>query len=256
VCLAWVPLLALCDPPWRCCRRRLPLPSGRRRLAPARTSRPPSAQLRSHRRRGRLDSAAPPGSTRPRLPGLVLRPRRSPWPPASRARGRAPWPGTTTVGSRLRPAQEPRQGAVRPPLPEALSSSLFCAFILSRRRLLCLSSSSPLNYRTQSSVAACSSSCPASCYARVHDGCGIFLLVDLPRELILVPSDLSRELLRFSDDSPRELLRFSGDSCVFNVPDECQSKTGSSFLADDGDTLSLFGSGLEDSMDRGRTGNR
>jgi hypothetical protein len=150
---------------WHFCRRHLALPSGRRRcLAPACTPRPPSAQPRSRRRRGRLDSAAPPGSTRSRLPGLVPRPRRSPWPPVSRARGRPrfgreprPW-GTSALGSRLQPAQEPRQGPSGRLCLKRVSSSLFCAFVHSRWRLLCLSSSFPLSYRTQSSVAACSSS--------------------------------------------------------------------------------------------------
>jgi hypothetical protein len=121
--------------PHVCVWREFPLPSGRRRcLAPARTPRPPSAQPRSRRRCRRLDSVAPPGSTHPRLPGLVPHPRRSPWPPASRARGRAPWPGTAAVGHvRLGAAPPTSAGAapraVRPPLPvsPATALSLFLA---------------------------------------------------------------------------------------------------------------------------------
>jgi hypothetical protein len=155
--------------PHVCVWREFPLPSGRRRcLAPARTPRPPSAQPRSRRRCGRLDSVAPPGSTHPRLPGLVPHPRRSPCPPASRARSRA------LAGNRGRGARPPwgrasdqRRSCTkgRPAASACLAGDcsvslprrrLLClsSFVLSRRRLLCLSSSSPLSYRTQSSVAA------------------------------------------------------------------------------------------------------
>jgi hypothetical protein len=87
-----------------------------------------------------------------------------------------------------------------------------------------------------SSVATLSSSSLASYCARVHDGCGVVLLVDGPHTRAPPRRSATRahprhqrfvaratpRLRRFAARATSRLRRFV---CVFNVPDECQSKT-------------------------------
>jgi hypothetical protein len=138
-------------------------------------------------------------------------------------------------------------------------------FVLSPRRPLCLSSSFPLScHAPMSSVAARSSSSPASCCARVHDGCGVVLVVDGPTHSCSSPS-----ICHASSSSSLAIRRASCFAspticrvCYFSSPTirVCVQRPRRVPIQNSDDrrrgARPPFDSGLEDSMDRGRTVNR
>jgi hypothetical protein len=117
-----------------------------------------------------------------------------------------------------------------------------------------------LSYRAHVLGGRVLSFCPASCYAHVHDGCEVFLLVDGPTDSCSSPS------IRHTSSSSSPAIRRASCSASPTIHRACYSRLGrfvcvqrprrvSIQNSDDWrrGALPLFGSELEDSMDRGRT---